>query len=274
MIQNRIEKLKFILEEMQIALYLTTHLTDPFVTRTLARHILIRAENFITHARRLQRPLKEAGHDTRELHKTKENYASAFDEYFKDARHRLGAHVQDFDLGKRIELWNDIEIIKISFFVDGAKEIYQSISPFNLHGYVTYVDPPEINDSDILESLQKHQKLIESRNWVEVGCDPLAMTRNNTTALLNMTPVHSRAGQLTLIRRWISIQVDILSRISAHTRILRILKARIITDIVSFCDCLVTRPVASGALQEMDGLDKLIIDSSESPAPIVNFISI
>ena len=118
MIPTRVEKLKFIVEEMQLAFHLAMHLTAPFVARTLARHILIRAENFIEHARGLRRPLNDADYDTRDFHKTKEAYASAFEEYFKISRHRLGAHVQDFDFGKRIELWNDIEIIKISFFVD------------------------------------------------------------------------------------------------------------------------------------------------------------
>jgi hypothetical protein len=50
-IASRVEKLKFLVDEMQLAFHLTMHLTDPFVARTLARHILIRAENFIEHAR-------------------------------------------------------------------------------------------------------------------------------------------------------------------------------------------------------------------------------
>jgi hypothetical protein len=54
MIPDRIEKLRFIVEEMQIAFHLATQLTDPFLTHTIARQILIRAENFIEHARQLK----------------------------------------------------------------------------------------------------------------------------------------------------------------------------------------------------------------------------
>jgi hypothetical protein len=64
MIASRVEKLKFLVDEMQLAFHLTMHLTDPFVARTLARHILIRTENFIEHARRLRRPLNDAGYAT------------------------------------------------------------------------------------------------------------------------------------------------------------------------------------------------------------------
>ena len=185
MIPTRVEKLKFIVEEMQLAYHLTMHLTDPFLARTLARHILIRAENFVEHARGLRKPLNDARYNTHDFHKTKEAYASTFDEYFKASRHRLGAHVQDFDFGKRIELWNDIEIIKISFFVDGAQEIYRSLAPLNLPGYVAYADPSELTDPAILETLRQFQRAIDNRNWIEMGTDPLAMTRNNTAAVLN-----------------------------------------------------------------------------------------
>jgi hypothetical protein len=208
MISTRVEKLKFIVEEMQLAFYLAMHPTDPFIARTLARHILIRAENFIEHARGLRRPLNDAGYNTRGFHRTKEAYASAFEEYFKVSRHRLGAHVQDFDFGKRIELWNDIEIVKISFFVDGAREIYQSLGTLNLPGYVAYAEPPELTDPALLEALRQFQRAIDSRNWIEMGTDPLALTRNNTAAVLTATPVHARAGQIALIRRWIAMQRD------------------------------------------------------------------
>jgi hypothetical protein len=213
MIPTRLEKLKFIVEEMQLSLHLTMNLADPFVARTLARHILIRAENFIEHARGLRKPLNLAGYDTRDFHKTKETYASAFNEYFKISRHRLGAHVQDFDFGKRIELWNDIEVVKIRFFVDGAQEMYRSLAALNLPGYVAYAEPPELTNPSILETVSQFQRAIDTGNWMEIGTDPLALTRNNTVAGLNMTPVHARAGQLALIRRWIAMQVDLFTQV-------------------------------------------------------------
>jgi len=51
------------------------------------------------------------------------------------------------------------------------------------------------------------------------------------------------------------------------------LKSRVITDIVSFCDCLVTRSVPTNALQAMDGLDKLIVDSNQSSVIIDDFVT-
>ncbi|MWV23059.1 hypothetical protein FVE89_13850 [Methylobacterium sp. 2A] len=273
MIRDRTEKLRFIVEEMQIALHLATNLADPFYARTIARHILIRVENFIEHARGLRRPLRDAGYDTVAFHTAKEAYAAQFGEYFKDARHRLGAHVQDFDFGKRIELWNDIEVLKISYFVDGAHEIYDSLGTLGVPGYVPYATPVELSDPGIVEILRQLQRSLDARTGVEMGADALAMTRRNTTASLNTTPVHARASQLALIRRWIALQLDLRQRLIAYPSIARLFKARLITDIVSFSDCLVTRPVTQGALQAMDGLDKLVQGQGQSSAPIDAFVA-
>ncbi|MFZ6864229.1 hypothetical protein ACO0K7_16495 [Undibacterium sp. Ji67W] len=279
MTEIRLEKLKFIVDEMQIAFHLASNFREPFFARTIARHILVRAENFISHANLLLGELRafnaSANIDRQKIRKFQEHknaYASNFDEYYKDARHRLGAHIQDFDFGKRIELWNDIEIVKTSYFVDGAKEIYQSLEQFNLSGYIVYADPSELNDINLLNILRQFESSSEFGNAVEMGADPLAMTRNNTVACLNMTPIHERAGQLALIRRWISIQINLIQRLSTLPNIVRILKARIITDIVSFCDCLVTRSVAENALQAMNGLDRLLIEDGHLSDTLINFV--
>lgn len=273
MIQDRIEKLRFIAEEMQIAFHLAANLADPFFSRTIARHILVRAENLISHARGLRRPLRDSGFDTGAFHRTKEAYATEFEEYFKVARHKIGAHVQDFDFGKRIELWNDIEIVKLSYFVAGAQEIYECLAAITVPGYVPYAVPAELSDPKVVEILHQFQRSLDARTWIEMGVDSLAMARNNTSAVLNVTPIHARAGQLALIRRWIALQLELRGRLAAYPATARIFKERIVTDIVSFCDCLVTRPVAAGALQAMDGLNKLVQTENQSSAVIDNFVS-
>jgi hypothetical protein len=100
------------------------------------------------------------------------------------------------------------------------------------------------------------------------------MTRPNTASILNMSPVHLRAGQLALIRRWIKAQRDLVARVQSHEGMVRILKSRLITDIVSFFDALVTRPVTAGAPQQMDGLNTLLVNNGQKPTAIDQFLSV
>lgn len=272
MFSIQFSKLYFLVEEMQLALLLATHAPDDFAGRTLARHILVRTRDFIAIARELRKPLREAGHATADFHSAKEALGQNFREYFQAMRDKLGAHVQDFDFGKRIEQWNDIEVSKLAFFVDGAREIYTGLAGVNPSGYIPWHNAPELNDARLLELLGAHARSKEHETGVELGADPLALTRGNASALLNTNPIHARAGQIVLIRRWIDIQTSLSVRLAAYPRIVRILKARVITDIVSLCDCLVTRTVSPGAPQEMKGLDALLTENGHSAVPVTDFV--
>jgi hypothetical protein len=152
---TRLEKLRFIVDELQLGFFLTQYAPDDFAARTLARHVLIRAKDLVEHARGLKRPLNAAGHNTRQFNEAKEVYAKNFDEYFAVGRDRLSAHLQDFDFGKRLELWNDIEIVKLSFFVDGGKEIFDRLSDLKGSGIARYFPPADLKDAELERRLQE-----------------------------------------------------------------------------------------------------------------------
>lgn len=270
----QLEKIVFIIQEMELALYVARNAPDEFSRRMLARHVLVRAENFIEHIRRLKRPLNVAGFGTKQFNTQKETYAKFFDEYFQTARDRLGGHVQDLDFGKRIELWNDIESVKVSFFVDGAREIYdKTLAEMNITGFICYAQPPEILDVSLKMNLDEYDAEKSSHRWVEMASDPLAITRPNTLTCFNFSLVHERAGQLALILRWLKEQLSLLEVLKNFEGTQRILKERIITDIVSFCDGFVTRSVPPGAPQEMEGLNSILLGLSEDTKIIDDFIT-
>ncbi|MGP4806181.1 hypothetical protein ACSV5G_20650 [Agrobacterium cavarae] len=269
----RLDKLRFLAEELQLAFTLASNAPDAWSSRLLARHILIRAYDVIAHARQIRKLVRTFGSDQK-FHEAKESYASWFDEYFKTARHKLGAHVQDLDLGQRIELWNDIETSKIGTFVEGAAEIYGLLAPLNLPGYVPLTSPPaELADPVFLSTLAQFQhSAIPAR--AEYASDALAMTRPGTIAGSGNTPIHHRAAQLSLIARWIRWDRSTLDRFAAFPRVRRILLSRLVTDVVSFADCLITRPTASGALQTMVGFNDLMAAEAGGPSPaLATFLS-
>ncbi len=270
----RLEKLRFILEEMELAYYLAKNASDDQNARVLSRHVIVRAENLITHARSIRKPLQQAGYRVKDFHSTKEAYASEFESYFSEARHKLGAHIQDFDFAKRIDLWNEIETIKVDYFANDALNIYKELEILSIPELISYSQPQEISNPTFNAELSLFRNTIISRSGSELGTDPLAISRPNTTALLNGSPVHIRAGQLNLLRRWIDYQLKLLIHLRGFKGVERILKGRILTDIVNFCDCLVTRTVSASSPQGMDGLDRLLVESGESIHLIRQFLQV
>ncbi len=104
---------------------------------------------------------------------------------------------------------------QVSYFVGGAREIYEGLAALSVPGYVPYAAPAELADpkSSILHQIQRS---LDTRTGVEMGTDPLAMARDNTFAVFNTTPVHARAGQFVLIRRWIALQGDLRDKFAAY----------------------------------------------------------
>lgn len=269
-IDIRLEKLRFLAMEMRLAMRLAQFAPTDADARMLTRHVIIRAVDFISHARQLRKPLGQAGFDTGTFNDLKEYYAAQFQEYFQKVRDRLGAHIQDIELAEGVKLWNGVDASKSEFFADGAAEIYRSLEPLGIPNFPTLTDFPEVNDPAFEQALHAYQASGSKVQTVEMGADPLAMTRPNSTAIINTHPIHARAGHLALIQRWMMAQAKLFHRFGAFPNVVRILKARMITDLVSACDCLITRDVDLAAPQRMAGLDALLI-KTVSPNAIEQF---
>lgn len=269
----RLEKLRFLVEELQLAYALARAAPNSAGARMLSRHAIVRAENFIEHARAIRKPLNSAGFDTAEFNRTKENYAEAFFGYFAVVRHRLGAHVQDLDFAHRIEIWSDIDKGKIDFLVSGARDIYELLDGLAVPGYRHYEQPPELSDTAVALALHAFGEEAGTGS-VEMATDSLALTRPNTLAMLNSTPVHARAAQISLLRRWTRNQAAAFEHFQDFPRLARIFKARLVTDVVSLYDCLITRPVSAQAPQAMKGLDELLREDEQPVWPVERFLEI
>ncbi|WP_264045745.1 hypothetical protein [Methylobacterium flocculans] len=267
----RLEKLRFLVDDLRLTSALSGAAPDAWSGRLIARHVLVRAYDVVAHSRGLRRLVQPFG-SIQAFNEAKETYATWFDEYFKTTRHKLSAHVQDLDFGRRIELWNDVEAGKIGVFVDGAAQIYEALSGLGLPGYAPLpAAPAEIGDAAFAAALIDFRASAAAPR-AEFAADPLGMTRPGTLSGMGTTPLHERASQLALIARWIAWDQAVLDRFSAFPRVRRILQARLVTDVVSFADCLVTRPVAAGALQALTGLDDLLAAEGGPSEPLTAFL--
>lgn len=270
----RLGKLRFLVQEIELAAKIARAQPTDYFRRVLSRRVLIRAKDFANHAREFRRPAQRVGYDLSRILRAKEAYAKAFDEYYKDQRDRLCAHVQDIDWARRLELWTDIEASKVDYFVEGAREVYESLAQVGIDEYQPYAPFPEVVDVEFANTLANDASAHAPVSGVTMGVDILAATRPNTTVALNFHPLHQRASQLAAIRDWLSREVKLDASLDGWENARRICRAQIVTDVVSFADCLVTREDA-GEFQKLTGLDKLMLDEDPTIAtPIDDFIKV
>lgn len=249
----RLEKLLFSVREIALAGHLARQIKDDDLARTFGRRVLVRVGDLIIQTQSLKALVVAAGADYQDLKQRREALTEVYEEYSKRTRDKLAAHVQDLDLQQRLDLWFGIDDSTLDYFVSGALEIYcNCLGGMLLPGYQIYTPFQELVDDRLTELLGVVERRDAGR--VVMSSDALALTRSNTVAALNFTPVHERAGQLAAIARWVHITKELLGCTRGHPNLQRMLRAQLVTDVVSFADCLITR----GGGQQQAGLDQLV----------------
>ncbi|QDH15735.1 hypothetical protein E3E11_07610 [Oecophyllibacter saccharovorans] len=258
MLHIRLEKIRFLVMEMRLVLRLVQAAPTDEVARIIARHIFVRLENFIQHARQLKKFLNTSGYNTNHYHKIKEEYVKLFEDYSKKIRNHLSAHIQDLDLREILVFWYFIDEEKLSIFVELAAKIYSSLENLGIVGFPILKDFPEINEPVFKETLLDWEGSGEKSNGFEVARDPFSRARPDTLSIGNYDfPLINRAQQIYFLYRWITIQKEVYEKFKGFANVVRIIKSRIITDVVSSIDCLVTRDIDPSRPQYLEGFDKL-----------------
>lgn len=267
-ISARLEKLRYITDEMVIAANLAGSAANSDMARMLARHVGVRTADFIAHARQLRNCLPSSSASTK-FKNTVNAFADEFEENLELSRHKLGAHLQDMDFLERIDIWVAIDTSKVDYFASGAREIWDLIGGLGVARHQPFVSPAILADPSVASILAYLATPVAQQ--ARFGTDPLAFGRANTSTIYNGRPIHVRAGQLALLRRWLRIQRELLALFQPHPEMVHIIKARMITDIVSFRDCLITRQLPGTAAQAMGGLDALVAAQGMVPKAIQVF---
>jgi hypothetical protein len=260
-------KLQFAAAEMELALLLARHAPNDFLGRAVARHVVVRAKDFIALCYDAASALKKSAGSgaVADVRERLDAYRDAFDEYYATTRTKLGAHVQPVEFAERLELWTDLEVGKLSYFVDGAREVYDAFAELSPPDYTPYATFRETTDLELLGRLAGHAKGGTDDGYASIGADVFAASRPRTVSVLNFTPVHQRAGELAAIDEWIHGQWAMLRLLDTHPNAARIVKSRILTDIVSFADCLTTRSDGDPA-HRYPGLDALLKTDGDASA--------
>ena len=80
----RLEKLRFIVQEIELAAVIARAQPTDYFRRVLARRVLVRVRDLVAHARQIRRPARNAGYDPSRFRRLKEVYAKTFEEYFQE----------------------------------------------------------------------------------------------------------------------------------------------------------------------------------------------
>ena len=208
-----------------------------YLARVLSRILIVRIDDFIN----LTRRYNNANTTNSILKKKIKNQLFAlselYEEYLREQRHKFSAHFQDKNLHERIELWGEINENKISFFCQQIIDIYKLFESNS-----EYVP---INDSTLLLSNEKKEKIErlskeeDNLEKVKSSADVLSMTRPNMTSSIVFHPVPEKMKVLNTISMFYDFLRKLYDILKDNPLYEKILKAQMITDLVSFKDNLI-----------------------------------
>lgn len=244
--------MKYCVSEILAAKELLSIPNSSFFSRSIARMVAIRNDDFIKSAFRVN---KANGN----LQLVKDD-TNALQDLYKDhlalQRSKFGAHFQELDLATRFDCWQSINYESSTFFTDMPVAIYSLfLSAPNYDSASKLVAPlPQ----HVRESIRNHNDLSDIEKFPTIGVDALALARHNTGGMLVGSTTQQKASTLKSIEIFINYNVGLLKIVKNTGAYDAIIKKMLLTDIISYADNLISRnDLAPGAPQEEKGLNTL-----------------
>ena len=258
------EKINFIVSQILATMQFLALKNSSFYKRALGRYALIRIKDFIGLARVINNKRHTSSIQKRETKDQLNALSDLYDEFLKKQRDKFSGHMQDLDLLERYNLWLEIDFDRLSFF---ANELLTTYRMFD--GESSYL--PRIDEIDFIKHDRSEIENISQRFDIEDGprmaTDIFALTRFNTGGLIPMTGPQEKISVLGGLELLVEYEFALLPVVNdLHLKL--VVKALVLLDIVSYLDNLYTRPVASGAPQEMDGLDEVLKKDGKYPEAV------
>lgn len=227
------EKVLYCLRIMSLIDWLTQFISDDYNKRILARHILVYLDSFIELSPQLKNKIKNTGANVNTAKQKLNQLRQDYEAFYSKIRDKLTAHRQDLPLVQRIEAWNEIDNTTVKSFIDDALNAYNELN--NLSNIVKPFTEFEYKQNCQLTNSLNNLNT-NNINSPKISSDNLAVSRDNTSALIPCTEMQHRCSQITSVLSIIKFLQYIYPALSLDRDTKRLGKAMITVDIFNLID--------------------------------------
>lgn len=228
-----LDHLYYCVKEMDTAYRFVKIQNNDFYKRTVARLIALRTDDFISIALR-QNNLGPKSAKVRADLLALENY---YKDFFELQRDKFSAHFQKLDLATTVDAWNEINFERVDFFYSMSKDCYALFK--SEPGHIPLIEQT-LSETE-LASIGSVNNDLDIENFPNMGSDLLAITRPNSSGLINASTVSRKMGVLKSIELVINYELAIIDALPPSSDIYEMFCKLFVVDLVSYCDNLYTR---------------------------------
>ena len=252
-------KIFFCIEQIYITKLLIDLNKSNFFSRVISRVVMLRCQDFI---KLMEKYLKDNLNISLEIKRNVQKLKDYYRINCLRQRNKLSGHMQDIEFFERINLWQEIDIDKISHIFESMFNTYkllesQELVPFKENYY-------SMLESKVSEIIRYNdQNDIEKTPMMSV--DSFAIARYNNSGLLNFHPLHDKCGMIQALNLLLKYEIGFLSILSFQKEFEIWIRSLIIIDVINMLDNLFTRSeIPETSKMYNKGLDLILKESGFS----------
>jgi hypothetical protein len=202
---------------------------DDYKKRIITRSLFVYLDAFFLFAPRIKNSLESRDINVKVTHEKIGKIRKEYEQYHSNIRDKLAAHRQDLPIIETFEIWNEIDITTLDYFITEVLDIYNLLHALKRDEIPSYSDFP-ITSKNIKSSVTI------APTKPTLASDNLALTRPNTISFIPLNSFQMRGSQINSIIETTYYLGTKYPHENFSKDLERLVKSMIIVDIVNLQD--------------------------------------
>ncbi len=197
--------------------------------RIISRSIFVYLDAFFEFAPQVKNSLEKKDVNVKAIHEKIGIIRTEYENYYATIRDKLAAHRQDLSIVETFEIWNEIDITTLDYFITEVLDIYNLLHALKRDEVPAYMNFPITNRTITPIS----DNVLQTPT---VSSDSLALTRPNTVSFLPLNPIQKRGSQINSIIDTVMYLFKLYPNEDLGIDLMRLVKSMISVDTINLLD--------------------------------------
>ncbi len=227
--EELIKKTLYCVRMMNLVKRLSNVATNDYKKRIISRSIFVYLDAFFNFAPQIKNSLDKKDVNVKSINEKISKIRDEYEDYYSKIRDKLTAHRQDLPILETFEVWNDIDVTTLDYFITEVLDIYNLLHGLKRNEITSYSD-------FTIASVELKPSTSNIPTTPSIASDNLALTRPNTISLVAINQIQYRGTQINSIIDTIYYLASILPDEAQSKDLERLIKSMLIVDLINLLD--------------------------------------
>ena len=202
---------------------------DDYKKRIISRSIFVYLDAFFNFAPQIKNSLESRDVNVKTIHEKIGKIRDEYEQYHSKIRDKLAAHRQDLPIIETFEVWNEIDIITLDYFITEVLDIYNLLHALKRDEIPAYFDFPITS-----KKIKPSAAVVTTKPTLT--SDNLALTRPSTVSFIPCNAFQKRGSQINSIIDTTYFLGTMYPDENLSKDFERLVKSMIVVDVINLLD--------------------------------------